>query len=413
MKLTYVDFFAGIGGFRYGIEEFARENPKYTFKCIATVDIKKDALETYNLNFSENNEPTDIRTVSGLPKFDILCGGFPCQPFSSAGKREGFSDDRGGLIFEVLRICKESTPKYILLENVANIEKLENGRVLERILEEFQKIGYNTTYKLINSQDVGLAQDRARIYIVCTLKKKINLEVPEPAHRDTIASIIDTEDIQTDIPESFVSKLMNRSPEMLYGKSIKDKRGGDDNLHSWDIDYHGPTSDRQKELMSAILRERRKKKWAESKGIKWMDGMPLTLEEIKTFKDYPEIQADLDDLTEKGYLVLEHPKDAVNGKRVYTTNSPKGYNICKGKLSFPISKILHPEGFCPTLTATDSSKLAVIVQNTIRRLNQREMNKLCGFPSTMKLPAGVDMYDLYGNMVCPPVVTAILRCVLL
>jgi len=412
--LTFVDLFCGIGGFRYGMELFAKQNPQYAFRCIQSVDIKRDALDTYNLNFKEETPPTDIRTVKDLPHFDILCAGFPCQPFSSAGKKEGFDDQRGrgDLIFEVLRICTESKPTYVLLENVSNIERIDNGKALERIVAEFAALGYHMTVKKINALDVGLAQDRARVFIVGCTTRAIPIEVSEPARRQTIADILDATDTTTNLPPAFVEGLARRSPADLYGMSIKDKRGGAKNIHSWDLDYHGATTATQKTLMKTLLTERRKKGWAEKKGIVWMDGMPLTLEEIRTFLDYPELEADLADLTAKGYLVLEHPKDLVNGKRVPKLTTPQGYNICKGKLSFPLSKILDPAGNSPTLTATDSNKLGVVVGATIRRLNTRELKALCGFPESMVLPPSANPNDVFGNMVCPPVVTALLDSIL-
>jgi DNA (cytosine-5)-methyltransferase 1 len=409
--LTYVDLFAGIGGFRYGIEAFSKNYPKYSFRCIKTVDIKKDANITYNVNFKEDNPLCDIRTVTNLPNFDMLCAGFPCQPFSSAGKKQGFEDGRGrgDLIFEVLRICKESKPEYILLENVANIETIDNGKTLRRIVAEFTEIGYKITVKKVNALDVGLAQDRSRVFIIGSRSREILFDIEPPKTRNTISDVIDASDMTTDLPIAFVESLMKREPNSLYGMSIKDKRGGKDNLHSWDIDYHGPTTQRQKDLMNMILKERRKKKWAELKNIVWMDGMPLTCEEIRTFIDYSELENDLTDLEKKGYLVQEHPKQLIDNKRVYKLDSPKGYNICKGKLSFPISKILHPNMTSPTLTATDSCKLAVHIGSTIRRLTKKELAKLCGFPASIEIPSGVDHYDVFGNMVCPPVITAILQ----
>jgi DNA (cytosine-5)-methyltransferase 1 len=94
------------------------------------------------------------------------------------------------------------------------------------------------------------------------------------------------------------------------------------------------------------------------------------------------------------------------------SNSDEYRRVSKGKLSFPISKILHPDHLSPTLTATDSSKLAVIVGNTIRQLNETELKRLCGFPLSFSLPDDVNMYDLFGNMVCPPVITEILESLL-
>jgi DNA (cytosine-5)-methyltransferase 1 len=347
-----------------------------------------------------------------MPHFDILCGGFPCQPFSSAGKQKGLKDEgRGDLIYEVIRICKESKPEYILLENVSNIENIEKGDVLKSIVNEFQTLGYNITCTAINSSQVGLAQDRKRIFIVGCLSKEPTVTVK--AHPSaSIKDVLDADDQTSSLPEGFLTKLLLLPKEDVIGKSIKDKRGGDSNIHSWDIDYHGKISDRQKSLLNTILLERRKKKWAAEKKIKWMDGIPLSFEDIQTFKKYDGLREDLNDLVTKKYLVMEYPKDLVNGKRVANEKLPIGYNISKGKLSFPISKILHPDSLAPTLTATDSSKLAVYVGNTIRQLNEKELTRLCGFPECFSLPPSVNKYDLFGNMVCPPVITAILASVL-
>jgi len=411
-KLTYIDLFAGIGGFRFGIKAFQASHPQYTFECVKSADIKKDALKTYNHNFHETNEACDVRTIKNLPYFDILCGGFPCQPFSSAGKKEGLKDEgRGNLIYEVLRICKESKPEYIILENVSNIENIEKGEVLKTILKEFQTIGYYTTYVPINSSHVGLAQDRKRIFII-GCKSKAPQMIIKPKEAVSIKNIIDTTDETTALPAEFLSKLLELPKDKLIGKSIKDKRGGDSNIHSWEIKFHGKISDRQKKLMNTLLLERRKKKWATEKKIKWMDGIPLSFKDIQTFLKYDGLQEDLDDLVEKKYLTLEYPKDIVNGKRVPNESLTIGYNIAKGKLSFPISKILHPDELCPTLTATDSSKLSVLVGNTVRQLNEKELKRLCGFPEHFSLPQGVNKYDLFGNMVCPPVVTEILETLL-
>lgn len=410
--LTYIDLFCGIGGFRYGIEMFQSAHPQYRFKCIKTADIKKDALKTYNHNFKETNEPCDVRTIQQLPYFDILCGGFPCQPFSSAGKKEGLRDEgRGDLIYEVLRICKESKPEYVILENVSNIENIEKGETLKTIVKEFETIGYNITCVPINSIQVGLAQDRKRLFIIGS-RSKIPVIKVKAYETITVNDIIDSTDTKSNLPEHFVAKLLTLTKEQLLGKSIKDKRGGDSNIHSWDIDYNGIITSRQKQLLNTLLLERRKKKWAIEKKIKWMDGIPLSLKDIKTFINYEDLESDLADLVSKKYITMEYPKDIVGGKRVPNENLDIGYNISKGKLSFPISKILHPNGQCPTLTATDSSKLAVVVGNTIRQLNEVELKKLCGFPTEFNLPSGVNKYDLFGNMVCPPVITEILHSLL-
>ena len=156
--------------------------------------------------------------------------------------------------------------------------------------------------------------------------------------------------------------------------------------------------------------ERRKKHWAKQKGVDWMDGMPLTFEDIHTFYKSESLKEMLDELVEKKHLRLEKCKVLVNGKREYKPDSETGYNICKGKLSFPVSQVLDFENIAPTLTATDSHKLVVLIDNTyIRRLNTLELKRICGFPDDFVVPEKVNAFDLFGNMATPPVLKRILE----
>ena len=144
-----------------------------------------------------------------------------------------------------------------------------------------------------------------------------------------------------------------------------------------------------------------------------MDGIPLTYEDITTFYKHDNLKEMLNNLVSMKYLRIEKPKDLIDGKREYKEELPEGYNICKGKLSFPISKILDPNDISPTLTATDSHKLAVIINdNTIRNLSSTEMKKICGFPDTFVVPEHVNYTDLFGNMATPPVIKAIFEVLL-
>jgi DNA (cytosine-5)-methyltransferase 1 len=201
--------------------------------------------------------------------------------------------------------------------------------------------------------------------------------------------------------------------EDLYGKSIKDKRGGNNNIHSWDIGIKGEVSDEQIILLNKLFKERRKKHWAEKIGIDWMDGMPLSLEQISTFYQSQNLDKMLNDLVEKGYLRFEHPKKLVreiteNGEkkyRDYDTTKPKGYNIVTGKLSFEINKILDPNDIAPTLVATDVSRLAVPDNGGLRRLTIREGLRLFGYPEWYEIPVKeTEAFDLLGNTVAVPVV---------
>ena len=413
--INYIDLCSGIGGFRLALENFQKNNTNIKFNCVLSVDIKEDAIKTYNLNFNENNKKINILEINEIDNsFDLLCAGFPCQPFSTAGNKKGFDDDRGGIIFKIIDICKKYKPKIVILENVSNLIILENGKPLKRICEEFNNIGYYVSYKKLNATDFGVPQNRERVFIVCSLEKQVDLDKIEYVNpENTLNSIIDYTAKYSDIESNFANKIMElHSQTPLFGYKMQDKRGGPNNIHSWDIGVNGVLTIRERELMKKIMTERRKKHWAEKKKIVWMDGMPLTLSEISTFVDDTNLKQMLDNLVEKKYLRLEKPKNLISGKRVYDKTGECGYNICKGKLSFPITNILDPSGTSPTLTATDSNKLAVIIENTfIRKLNDNELKLLCGFPLSYKLPDDVDKYDLFGNMVIPNVVEGVLKCI--
>ena len=198
----------------------------------------------------------------------------------------------------------------------------------------------------------------------------------------------------------------------LYGKSIKDKRGGKNNIHSWDIDLKGETTEEEKELLNLILVKRRMKKWSYLYGIDWMDGMPLTKEMIITFYNNPNLDKLLEGLTKKGYLVYEYPKKKVviNNiiKREYDITKEKGYNIVTGNLSFEINKILDPSSVSPTLVATDMQKLAVIDGDGLRKLSLREGLRLFGYPEYYQFDVSEkDGFDLLGNTVVVSVIKAV------
>lgn len=422
--IRFIDLFAGIGGMRQGLENTCQKMGIST-KCVFTSEIKEHAITTYQENFSVNKIYGDLTKISNvkIPDFDILLAGFPCQPFSTAGTRQGFLDTRGTLFFEIERILQAKQPFGFLLENVEGLVKHDQGRTLGTILNKLEQLDYHVTWKVLNAKNFGIPQDRKRIYIAGNKKHPISLEFSNQK-QVFLKNIFELGKpvLTTDLIQRLLSYY---SIEELYGKAIKDKRGGNDNIHSWDIELKGKVSQAQKDLLNQILKERRKKMWAEKKGIEWMDGMPLTLEEISTFYnpnnlfETNDLKLMLNDLVKKGYLKFEYPKDLVetinsNGKvikkRQYREDLPKGYNIIVGKLSFDISKILDPNGIAPTLVATDMSKLAVIDGLGIRKLTIREGLRLFGFPENyqIKLPVA-KAFDLLGNTVVVPVIEEIAK----
>lgn len=157
---SFIDLFSGIGGFRLALESQGGE-------CVFSSEIDKYARETYKNNFGENPEG-DITLIDSknIPNHDILCAGFPCQPFSIAGKRLGFEDTRGTLFFDVVRILKDKKPKAFILENVAGLTNHDNGRTLTVILNTLSELGYSFKWKLMNAKDYGVPQNRNRWYCV-------------------------------------------------------------------------------------------------------------------------------------------------------------------------------------------------------------------------------------------------------
>ena len=404
MKIKYIDLFSGLGGMRLGFET-ALQSLGLTGQHVFSSEIKQYAVEAYQNNFGDTPKG-DITQIDAadIPDFNFLLAGFPCQAFSSAGRRLGFEDTRGTLFFDVARILKDKKPLGFLLENVEGLVTHDNGKTLATMIDVLTSIGYIVDKKVFDGKDFGLAQSRKRIYIYGTLSKAVDFGAFKP-HYASLSEII-----EHTIPAKeteFTKKLLKRyNIKDVIGKKIKDKRGGADNIHSWDFALKGKVSANQKELLGLLLKQRRNKKWAALHGIDWMDGMPLTLEMISTFYNDINLKDTLDDLVVKGYLAYEHPKKKVEGRRIYDTDKPKGYNIVTGKLSFEYSKILDPADVAPTLVATDVTRLGVPVGGGIRSLTVREGLRLFGFPETYSLDflKTKDAFDLLGNTVCIPVV---------
>ncbi|MCB9032940.1 MAG: DNA (cytosine-5-)-methyltransferase [Chitinophagales bacterium] len=428
-KLKFIDLFAGLGGIRLGFEQACQERG-IEAECVLTSEIKPYAIETLKHNYHHENFVGDIFQVKNedIPQFDFLFGGFPCQPFSASGKRNGFADTRGTLFFEIERIIKYHQPKGFILENVEGLVKhdLEDkndeiGRTLKTILDKLEnELEYQVTWKVLDSVHFGVPQSRKRIFIVGTKNEKVSLDNFESTFK-VLKDVLETS--KPTMNTDFTKKLLSHfSVEELYGKSIKDKRGGENNIHSWDIGVKGECTKDQINLLNRLFKERRKKQWASEIGIDWMDGMPLTLSQIQTF--FPDnnlfknidIQALLDDLVEKGYIKFEHPKKLVTEitesgtitSRVYDETKPKGYNIVTGKLSFEINKILNPNEIAPTLVATDMVKIVVPDGKGVRRLTIREGLRIFGYPENYEIPVKESLaFDLLGNTVVVPVIKAV------
>jgi len=182
--IKIIDLFAGIGGIRLGFEKAS----KHRIECVFTSEWDKYSKETYQANYNKEEVLGDITQINEIdvPEHDVLLAGFPCQPFSQAGLKKGFSDTRGTLFFDIERILIHRKPQAFLLENVKQLKGHDKGRTLETILSHLKEIGYhNVQYKVLRARDFGLAQNRERIYIVGFLDDTIKFEFPNPTFEPT------------------------------------------------------------------------------------------------------------------------------------------------------------------------------------------------------------------------------------
>jgi DNA (cytosine-5)-methyltransferase 1 len=178
-NMRFLDLFAGIGGFRLGMQQAGHE-------CVGFVEWDKYARKSYEAIHQTEGEWTanDIRSVTdndlGLLRgkgIDIICGGFPCQAFSVAGKRGGFDDTRGTLFFEIARFAQQIKPRFLFLENVKGLLSHDQGNTFGTILNTLDELGYDTEWQVLNSKDFGVPQNRERVFIIGHLRGTSRREV--------------------------------------------------------------------------------------------------------------------------------------------------------------------------------------------------------------------------------------------
>ena len=182
---TFIDLFAGIGGFRIPIQwEKGR--------CVFSSEFNSHAQKVYLANYGEVpfGDITKI-PVDRIPSHDVLTAGFPCQPFSISGKMRGFEDTRGTLIYNVFKIIEAKQPKVVFLENVKHLVYHDNGNTLKTILEGLENLGYKTSWKVLNASDFGVAQNRERIIIIGNKDKKFDFSRIEKKERMVLKDVLE------------------------------------------------------------------------------------------------------------------------------------------------------------------------------------------------------------------------------
>lgn len=419
-SFTFIDLFAGIGGFRIPLEELGG-------KCLGYSEIDSEAIKVYEKNFINsylNRDELnfgDITTIQEIPvNIDLMVGGVPCQPWSIAGKLKGFNDPRGKLWFDVIRLVKNNQPKAFIFENVKGLIEPRNQESLSYIITQLSESGYCVKYKVLNSYDFGLPQDRDRVFIVGiknTIKNCHEFAFPEPLnYQPKLYNFI--EKIET----KEVNKKKFSSDVLFHGKIpvsrgrfqkidelndffiFADIRDGHTTIHSWDLIK---TTPREKLICQTILKNRRKKKYGSK------DGNPLSFKVLEKL---------IDNLAEQELIKL------VN-KQILRYIPSKGYEFVNSKISSGIngiSKIFLPHSdVIATLTATGTRDFVATIslecqepeiykrqfiqriyrQKKYKALSSFDYARLQGFPDWFILHDNENTAKKqFGNAVSVPVI---------
>ncbi len=419
-KFKFVDLFSGVGGFRIPLEKLGG-------KCVAYSEIDKNAIDVYKNNFNTNSEVFlgDITKIKKIPKTDLVVGGVPCQAWSVAGKKKGFNDPRGKLWKDCIQLVKKNKPKAFIFENVKGLYDPRNKGSLELIISEFRKSGYDVFHKVLNAYDFGLPQNRDRLFIVgirADIKLDFNFPIPTDNHKP-LTKIIDNLDIK-----SIHLKKKKFIPKNLFGEKIPfsrnrfqkddelndffifcDTRDGHTTIHSWDLIK---TSQIEKKICLAILKNRRKKIYGE-----W-DGNPLSFKSIKDIVKETNIR-NLKSLIKKNILIQEE-----DGRyELMNTKNSAGIN--------GIYRVFLPQSdIFATITATENRDFIatksitgknpeeykkkfikeIYSKNNYRLLSGRESGRLQGFPDDFKIhPNDKIAKKQFGNAVPTNVVYSLAK----
>jgi len=303
-KFTFIDLFAGIGGFHLGLEKNGGE-------CLAFSEIAPNAIQAYcaNLPLESYNNLGDITKIESLPQHDLLTAGVPCQSWSIAGKNLGFDDDRGQLWNDTIYLLNKARPKAFIFENVKGLADPRNELALKFILKRIKESGYHAKAHVINSYDYGVVQNRIRVYIVGFKEKqyfdKFKLPPVSPSNKK-LYQVLDDLDIKDYSKRKF-------DPSNLFGKFVpmartrfqkvdevndfflfNDIRNGHSTIHSWDLEK---VSNEEERICYLILKNRRKKVFGPR------DGNPLSLNQLQSL-DSSIKQSTLDRLVAKGILKI-------------------------------------------------------------------------------------------------------------
>ncbi len=473
-KFTFVDLFAGIGGFHIAAKSMGGESVGFS-------EIAKDAINAYCENFHETPDRNlgDITTLKTLPSHDFMTAGVPCQSWSIAGKKLGFDDDRGQLWNDTIYLLNKVRPKAFIFENVKGLADPRNSKALDYILDRIKQAGYYANIYLLNAYDYGVPQTRVRIYIIGFKEEKYQKRfcIPNPTPGQVcLSDVID--DYNTEV------NRQNRANTARWSLScneqgfndyflFNDLRNGHTTVHSWDIQ---DTTKREKTICTLLLRNRRKSQY----GI--LDGNALSLKHFQELDSTITLE-ELEELVKKEilkhspyyYEIREVPSCLEEGEKFLLSCCKNGrimvdelkvnkefkkrkigimdtlrklekegivkctemrYDFKNTKISTGlngINRIFLPSSkIYPTLVASDTNDYIsteelqaanaeqwkdnfmkeIYNKKKFRKITKSEACKIQGFPADFKLPESRARWmHLIGNSVAVPVVKMLTRAI--
>ncbi len=306
-KFTFIDLFAGIGGFRLALEQAGG-------RCLGFSEIAPDAISAYcdNHNESPTSNLGDICCISDLPSHDFLVGGVPCQSWSIAGKNLGFDDSRGQLWNDALFLLKKSQPKAFIFENVKGLADPRNKEALAYIMDTIKDAGFHAQCHLLNAFDYGVPQNRIRIYIIGFKEELHARRFSLPEKRKSSSPVSDAYPFAAASSRKSGKQSLSANDDGLNDYFLfNDLRNGATTIHSWDITE---TTDKEKGICLLLLANRRKRIYGN------LDGNPLSMAHLQSL-DPSITKKDIGGLVEKGILKEEQYRFRIDRKKLETESA--------------------------------------------------------------------------------------------
>ncbi|NJM05824.1 DNA cytosine methyltransferase [Candidatus Gracilibacteria bacterium] len=423
-SFRFVDLFAGIGGFRLALEALGG-------MCVASSEIDTQAIEVYRSNWpgdSYHHNVGDIKAVTTLPTHDLIVGGVPCQPWSIAGQNKAFSDPRGELWADVIRVIEINRPRAFIFENVKGLVDPRHKDCLDLITSSFRALGYTVYTKLLNSFDYGVPQNRDRVFLIGVRNDVPSMVYQFPTIKESQLRLYEIFDElakpEVSIPEIIIQRDLfgerigvgfnKLTPRGQFNEFfvLNDIRHGPTSIHSWEV---WDTTEREKVICMLILRNRRNKRYGPD------DGNPMHWRDIQAL--LPDIQRiELDQLV---------------AKKILRTYEDEKYEFVNRRLSGGIDgtyRIFLPTArFFGTLTARGMKDAVaeipvsgntaeeykmnfireILLPKRYRPITVREAARLQMFPESYRLHSNATVnFRLFGNSVAVPVVMAVAQSLL-